>query len=72
MRTAVERVLEKIFLPGLYRRMDDEEDARKLILVNSITLFAIVVLTIVGTASVIRGSVRVGVLDLSAALLLCL
>ena len=72
MRTAVERVLEKVFLLGLYRRMDDEEDARKLILVNSITLFAIVVLTIVGTASIIRGSVRVGVLDLSAALLLCL
>ncbi len=69
---AIEQVLENVFLPGLYRRLDDEEDARQPILVNSITLFAIVVLTIVGTASVIRRSVRVGILDLSAVLFLCL
>ncbi len=72
MHQPIRRLLENIFLIGIFGRHQDSEDARKLILVNSITLFAIVVLSIIGVASVYRGSLLVGMLDLSAAaLLLC-
>ncbi len=64
------RFFENLLLVGLYKRLDDSEMARKMVLVNTITLSAIIVLVIVGTISFFRGNTILGLLDLSAAALL--
>lgn len=64
------RFFEKVFLIGIYRYLQDYEKARKLIIVNSITLYAIVVLLIIGTINYLRGNSVLGVVDVSTAVLL--
>lgn len=70
LKPSFRQLLEDIFLLGIYKRPGDVEQARKLVLVNTITLLAIVILLIVGTITYIRGNVVVATLDLSAAALL--
>ncbi len=66
----IHRMLANIFLIGIYKRHDDLEQTRKLVLVNTISLMAIVILLIVGVISYNRGNTMVAALDLSAAALL--
>ncbi len=61
------RFFENLFLLGLFKRLDDSEGARKMVLVNTITLSAIIVLIVVGTLTYIRGNAILALLDLSAA-----
>lgn len=64
------RFLENVLLLGLFKRLDDSEKARKLVLVNTITISAIIVLLVVGTITYFRGNTLLAVLDLAAAILL--
>ncbi len=64
------RFFGKIFLIGIYQYLKDYEKARKLIIVNSITLYAIVVLLIIGTINLVRGLSVLGVVDITTAVLL--
>ena len=66
----IRRLMEDVLLLGIYKRHDDVEQARKLLLVNTITLLAIFILLIVGSISYARGHTVVASLDLSAAALL--
>jgi two-component system, cell cycle sensor histidine kinase and response regulator CckA len=64
------RFAESVFLLGIFKRLADFEQARKLVLVNTITLFAIAVLCVIGINSYTSGYTMEGLLDLSAAALL--
>ncbi len=63
-------ILNRVFLVDIYAQRNDYEQVRQMLLVNSITLFAIVVLLIVGVLSYRQGIKVVGLLDQSAAVLL--
>ncbi len=67
---AIVRFFKNVFLLGIYKHQADYEKARKLVIVNTISLYAIIVLLIVGGIGYYRGNTVLGLLDLSAALLL--
>lgn len=69
-RPLLVRLFRRFFLLGLFDRVQDYEKARKLVLINSITLFAVMVLVLVGTISFFRGDTLIALLDFSVALLL--
>ena len=69
-RESLRRFFDDVFLLGIYKRHGDVEQTRKLVLVNTITLLAIVILLMVGTISYYKGHILVGTLDLSAAAVL--
>lgn len=73
-KRSVHWLLEKIFLLGIYKRHEDVEQARRLLLTNSFTLLAIIILLIVGIYTYKHGNTIVALSDLSAAalLLICL
>jgi signal transduction histidine kinase/CheY-like chemotaxis protein len=64
------RFFVNLFLVGIYKNPQNYEKARKLVIVNSITLYAIVVLLIIGTIIYLRGNIMHGLLDISIAMLL--
>jgi signal transduction histidine kinase/ActR/RegA family two-component response regulator len=64
------RFFENILLVGIYRRLQDYENARKLVIVNSISLYAIAVLVIIGAIVYLRGNTMLGLVDISTAGLL--
>ncbi|MBW1781722.1 MAG: response regulator [Deltaproteobacteria bacterium] len=70
MKSKIIRLFNNLFLLGIYQRQGDVEDFRKLVLVNTICFFAIIILFVIGVASYVRGNVIVGLLDFLAALLL--
>ena len=70
MKLKLRRWIEDILLLGVYNRHEDAEQARKLVMVNTITLMAIVVLVFIGTMTLLRGNRLVAILDWSAAVLL--
>lgn len=65
----INQLLSSILLIGIYKRHKDLEQARKLVLVNTISLMAIVILLVVGTISYARGNTMTAALDISAATL---
>jgi signal transduction histidine kinase len=70
MSSQLSQIFKRLFLLGLYRRTDNYELVRKLLLINSITLFAIAVLFSIGMISYFRHNFTVGLLDHAAAVLL--
>jgi signal transduction histidine kinase/CheY-like chemotaxis protein len=70
MRGSMMRLIKNLLLLDSYNRVGDVEQFRKMVMVNSISLFAIVVLIIIGTMSFYRGDMMVALLDISAAAIL--
>lgn len=68
------RHIKHILLLGAYKRISDSEQARKLVLVNTITLFSIVILIAIGSFALAEDNVIEGILDYIAAvvLLICI
>lgn len=64
------RFFENIFLVGIYKNLQDFEKARKLVIVNSITLYAIVVLLCIGIINFLRGNPILGLVDIFISVLL--
>jgi len=70
MKNNVLRPLKRLVFWDLLRRQGNIEKYRKLVLINVICIFAIIVLIVIGTASCCRGNILVCILDLLAAFLL--
>ncbi len=70
MESRIFRLIKNILLLGIFKSRPDYEDSRKLVLINTICLTAIVVLVLIGSVSCYRGDTTVGLLDLLAAVLL--
>lgn len=70
----MKRLFKKLFLLSSYEHTGDAEKHRQLVMINSITLFAIVVLIIIGTISLLRGDTIVALLDIvvCGVLILCI
>jgi signal transduction histidine kinase/ActR/RegA family two-component response regulator len=64
------RLFETIFLVGIYRHVHDYEKARKLLIVNSITLYAVVIITLISAFTYLSGSHTLGLAEFATALLL--
>lgn len=70
MKSGITRSLKNILLLDIFESQGNYEDSRKLVLINTISLTAIVVLLLIGPISCYRGDTAVGLLDLLAAILL--
>jgi signal transduction histidine kinase/CheY-like chemotaxis protein len=70
MKSAIIRLLKDILLLDIFERRADFEHSRKLVLINTVCLTAVVVLLLIGSASCYRGDTTIGLLDLLAAILL--
>jgi signal transduction histidine kinase/CheY-like chemotaxis protein len=64
------RLIKHIFLIGIYRHVDDYEKARKLLIVNSIAIYAVVITTLIATFTFLSGSHILGLAEFATALLL--
>ena len=74
MKFEITKFFKNFILLDIFENRSDYEDSRKLVLINTICLTAIVVLILIGSVSCYRGDTTVGLLDLLAAslLILCL
>jgi two-component system, cell cycle sensor histidine kinase and response regulator CckA len=70
MESKITRFIRTVFLLDIFETHRDYEDCRKLVLINSICLTAIIVLFLIGSISYYRGDIAVSLLDLLAAVLL--
>lgn len=70
MRVLMIRLIKKLLLLDRYSGVGDAEQFRKMVMVNSISLFAIAVLLIIGTMSFRLGDMLVALLDIAAAVVL--
>jgi signal transduction histidine kinase/CheY-like chemotaxis protein len=70
MESKINRFIRTVFLLDIFETHRDYEDCRKLVLINSICLTAIIVLFLIGFMSYYRGDIAVSLLDLLAAVLL--
>ncbi len=68
----IRRWVNAIFMLGIYSRLQDAELARRLVLINALSLLGIMFAAILGVISCNRGQLLLGSLDLTAALLLSL
>jgi signal transduction histidine kinase/ActR/RegA family two-component response regulator len=67
---SIVRLFENLFLVGIYRHVQDYEKARKLVIVNSITIYAIIIIVIIGTLNYFGDHKSLGLVELATALLL--
>jgi two-component system, cell cycle sensor histidine kinase and response regulator CckA len=70
MESRIIRFIKNILLLGIFKSRADYEDSRKLVLINTICLTAIVVLVLIGSVSLYRGNTMVSLLDMLTAVLL--
>ena len=64
------RLLKNLLLIDLLRKQNVSEDTRRLVMINTICIFAIIVLSNIGPLSILRDNIVVGTLDLVSAVLL--
>ena len=70
MAEASIKLLKNLLLIDLFRKPNVSENTRRLVMINTIFIFAIIVLTIIGSLSILQHNFAVGALDLTCAVLL--